>query len=298
MFQGALLKLLDVSSAENVLPTTYGKLCPPLGKHRLKIVEFISILLSIGGEVAEKELIRLGAIQHILDLFFEYPFNNFLHHHVENIVVSCLENTKTMLTEHVLQDCNLVLRLFGAEKQFTLATGPEKTTIPTEGRSPPRIGNIGHITRIANKLVYLGNNNNQIQALLQVEVRTLLRLQVETRPRKASRRLADGSWYDEVKANVDGESSEWMDWQMNVLLKRNTMENVYQWACGRPTAMQDRYRDSDDEDFRDKDYDVAALASNLSQAFRYGIYNNDEGEEVRLKHYVTFHFSFAIIPSS
>jgi len=49
----------------------------------------------------------------------------------------------------------------------------------------------------------------------------------------------------------------------------------------RPTSLQDRTRDSDDEDFKDRDYDVAALASNLSQAFRYGIYSNDDIEEVR-----------------
>lgn len=34
---GDLLKLLDVSSSETVLPTSYGKLQPPLGKHRLKV---------------------------------------------------------------------------------------------------------------------------------------------------------------------------------------------------------------------------------------------------------------------
>lgn len=39
-------------------------------------------------------------------------------------------------------------------------------------------------------------------------------------------------------------------------------------------------RDSDDDDYQDRDYDVAALANNLSQAFRYGIYNNDELDEV------------------
>lgn len=48
----------------------------------------------------------------------------------------------------------------------------------------------------------------------------------------------------------------------------------------RPTALQDRTRDSDDDDYQDRDYDVAALANNLSQAFRYGIYNNDDNEEV------------------
>lgn len=50
----------------------------------------------------------------------------------------------------------------------------------------------------------------------------------------------------------------------------------------RPTALQDRMRDSDEEDVHDRDYDVAALANNLSQAFRYTIYDNDDAEEVRV----------------
>lgn len=48
----------------------------------------------------------------------------------------------------------------------------------------------------------------------------------------------------------------------------------------RPTTLHDRLRDSDDDDYQDRDYDVAALANNLSQAFRYGIYNNEELDEV------------------
>jgi hypothetical protein len=53
------------------------------------------------------------------------------------------------------------------------------------------------------------------------------------------------------------------------------------FSCSsRPTSLQDRGRDSDDEDFRDRDYDVAALASNLSQAFKYGIYSNEDIDEV------------------
>ena len=45
-------------------------------------------------------------------------------------------------------------------------------------------------------------------------------------------------------------------------------------------AFHDRTRDSDDDDYQDRDYDVAALANNLSQAFQYGIYGNDDIEEV------------------
>ncbi|XP_038881899.1 serine/threonine-protein phosphatase 6 regulatory subunit 2 isoform X1 [Benincasa hispida] len=238
---GRLLKLLDVSSSDKVLVTTYGKLQPPLGKHRLKIVEFISVLLTVGSKAAE-ELINLGAIKRIWDLFFEYPYNNFLHHHVENIVVSCLESKNSSLVEHLLHECNLVGKILNAEKHFTLSVDANKPTVSAEGRSPPRIGNIGHLTHISNKLVQLANNSSEIQSHLQ-------------------------------------ENTEWNDWQTNVLLKRNALENVYQWACGRPTALQDRTRDSDDDDYQDRDYDVAALANNLSQAFRYGIYSNDDMDE-------------------
>ena len=48
--------------------------------------------------------------------------------------------------------------------------------------------------------------------------------------------------------------------------------------CSRPTALQDRTRDSDEDDFHDRDYDVAALANNLSQAFSYKAYGNDNNE--------------------
>ena len=49
--------------------------------------------------------------------------------------------------------------------------------------------------------------------------------------------------------------------------------------------MHDRNRDSDEDDYQDRDYDVAALANNLSQAFRYGIYNNDDIEEVQCSYF-------------
>ncbi|XP_020673791.1 serine/threonine-protein phosphatase 6 regulatory subunit 3 isoform X2 [Dendrobium catenatum] len=239
---GDLLKLLDVSASEVVLTTTYGSLEPPLGKHRLKIVEFISVLLTISNEASEEELIHLGAIKKVLDLFFEYPYNNFLHHQVENIVGSCLESKKTLLVDHILNDCEIVAKILEAEKQHILQTDSNKPTISAEGRSPPRVGNIGHLSRMANKLEQAANSSVIIQTHLQ-------------------------------------ENSEWIDWHTNVLVKRNAIENVYNWACGRPTSLQDRARDSDDEDFRDRDYDVAALASNLSQAFRYNIYGTDDIEE-------------------
>ncbi|KAM7502145.1 hypothetical protein LguiB_001049 [Lonicera macranthoides] len=105
-------------------------------------------------------------------------------------------------------------------------------TLPTAGRQAPQLGNLGHLTQISNKLVQLGNSDNRIQARFQ-------------------------------------ENGEWNDWQATTLQERNVIENVYRWACGQPTPMQDRTRESDKDDIHDRDYDIAALANNLSQAFRY-----------------------------
>jgi serine/threonine-protein phosphatase 6 regulatory subunit 3 len=55
------------------------------------------------------------------------------------------------------------------------------------------------MTRITNKLIQLGSSNGTIQIHLQ-------------------------------------ENSEWVDWQTDVLVKRNEVENVYHWACGYVTV--------------------------------------------------------------
>ncbi|XP_076940334.1 uncharacterized protein LOC143609470 isoform X2 [Bidens hawaiensis] len=272
---GGLLSLLNVSLDESVLPTTYGLLKPPLGKHRLKIVEFIAVLLKTGNQIAEQELIASGTIQRVLDLFFEYPFNNALHHHVESIIYSCLESKNDTIVHHLFQDCDLITKILQTENCSTISgelnqvldgnlshksvvgcTKPQTNymntqlkkviilslmhpTLPATGRNAPRVGNIGHITRIANKIMQLGNDDTRIQTHIK-------------------------------------ENSEWNEWHTTVLQERNVIENVHRWACGRPSALQDRSRDSDEDD---RDYDVAALANNLSQAFRYSIYDNEESEE-------------------
>ncbi|KAF6166237.1 hypothetical protein GIB67_031021 [Kingdonia uniflora] len=240
---GELVTLLNVSSDEKVLPTTYGELRPPLGKHRLKIVEFIAVLLGSGNEVAEKELVVSGAIQRIIDLFFEYPFNSSLHHHVESIITSCVDSKNNTVVDHIFRDCNVIEKFIKADRNPVLSDDPSQPTTSATGRKSPRLGSIGHITRISNKLVLLGHNNSHIQTYLQ-------------------------------------ENAEWGSWQSTVLQERSVVENVNRWACGRPTALQDRTRDSDDDELHERDYDVATLANNLSQAFGYSLYGNENADQV------------------
>ncbi|OIW08560.1 hypothetical protein TanjilG_03236 [Lupinus angustifolius] len=239
---GELIVLLDVSSDEKVLPTTYGELRPPLGRHRLKIVEFIAALIKTGNEVAEKELVNSGTIRRVIDLFFEYPYNNALHHHVESILLSCLESKMDAIASHILRECDLIGKFLQADKNCLLSSESNQPTVAAARKRVPRAGNIGHITQIVNKLVHLAHNQSHILECLQ-------------------------------------ENSEWNEWQATILQERNVIENVHSWACGRPTALQDRMRDSDDDDLHDRDYDVTALANNLSQAFGYKIYGNEDNEE-------------------
>uniref|UniRef100_A0A0E0DV70 Uncharacterized protein n=1 Tax=Oryza meridionalis TaxID=40149 RepID=A0A0E0DV70_9ORYZ len=138
------------------------------------------------------------------------------------------------LIDHALNECNLVGKILAAERSSSLSTESNTPTLLSEGKVPPKIGNIGHLTRIANKLIQLGNNNSIIQ------------------------RTASG---------LNGRQLPWS----NAMRLRT-----------RPTSLHDRGRDSDDDDFRDRDYDVAALANNLSQAFRYGMYSNDDIEEAQV----------------
>lgn len=51
--------------------------------------------------------------------------------------------------------------------------------------------------------------------------------------------------------------------------------------CRRPTAVQDRPVDSDEDDFRDRDYDIPTMHSNLNrEVYRYGVFDNEDAEEV------------------
>lgn len=62
-----------------------------------------------------------------------YPYNNFLHHHVENIIISCLESKNSSLQEHLLRDCDFIGKIIQTEKHFTLDADANKV----HGSPPP-----------------------------------------------------------------------------------------------------------------------------------------------------------------
>lgn len=147
--------LLDPPKKES-LQTTWGVLDPPLGNTRLHVVKLLASSLGTNNVALQNEIIELGALDTMLDLYFKYTYNNFLHAQVE----ACLSNVfnshagdetienhseplpESPVIQHLLQKCRLIQRILSAWE--------ENEQLQADGGR--RKGYMGHLTRIANAL--------------------------------------------------------------------------------------------------------------------------------------------------
>uniref|UniRef100_A0A4W5KIN3 Protein phosphatase 6, regulatory subunit 2b n=1 Tax=Hucho hucho TaxID=62062 RepID=A0A4W5KIN3_9TELE len=178
--------------------TSLGVLEVPLGNCRLHVARLMASLLQttnmsyytcfddmIYNNTVTLELCRLQTINLLLDLFFKYTWNNFLHFQVELCVAAILSHSAQeerpqvglVIQESPLvpledmpqasfpqekqlfQDCRLVQRILEAWE--------ENDKIQAEGGM--RRGYMGHLTRIANTVVCnmeKGPVRNQISSLI------------------------------------------------------------------------------------------------------------------------------------
>uniref|UniRef100_A0A8C7Q148 Protein phosphatase 6, regulatory subunit 2b n=1 Tax=Oncorhynchus mykiss TaxID=8022 RepID=A0A8C7Q148_ONCMY len=187
--------LLDPPRVTPML-TSLGVLEVPLGNCRLHVARLMASLLqttntsyyiccnnTIYNNTVTLELCRLNTINILLDLFFKYTWNNFLHFQVELCVAAILSHsaspgptlplpsvppdifTHNPLVTHVrvclslFQDCRLVPRILEAWE--------ENDKMQEEGGM--RRGYMGHLTRIANTVVCSmekGPVHSQISSLI------------------------------------------------------------------------------------------------------------------------------------
>ena len=70
------------------VPTTVGVLAVPLGRSRLAITKLLASLLNTNSPSLNKALVEANTLTVLLDLFFTYNLNNFLHAQVQ----SCLHS--------------------------------------------------------------------------------------------------------------------------------------------------------------------------------------------------------------
>ncbi|XP_023364437.1 serine/threonine-protein phosphatase 6 regulatory subunit 1 isoform X4 [Otolemur garnettii] len=153
------------------LQMTWGSLDPPLGNTRLHVVKLLASALSANDAALTQELLALDVPNTMLDLFFHYVFNNFLHAQVEGCVSAMLSSgpppdsspempMENPVVKHLLQRCRLVERI--------LTSWEENDRVQSGGG--PRKGYMGHLTRVANALVQSaekGPNADQLGQLLK-----------------------------------------------------------------------------------------------------------------------------------
>ncbi|XP_047599373.1 serine/threonine-protein phosphatase 6 regulatory subunit 2 isoform X4 [Lutra lutra] len=185
--------LLSPPKKEAIL-TTIGVLEEPLGNARLHGARLMAALLHTNTPGINQELCRLDTMGLLLDLFFKYTWNNFLHFQVELCVAAILSHAaredragaggpdsgvellpgngdpespqpaasrpeNTMVT-HLFQKCCLVQRILEAWEANDRA----------QAAGGMRRGNMGHLTRIANAVA-----QNLEKGPLQAHISDVLR---------------------------------------------------------------------------------------------------------------------------
>ncbi|XP_012644989.2 serine/threonine-protein phosphatase 6 regulatory subunit 2 isoform X1 [Microcebus murinus] len=187
--------LLNPPKKEAIL-TTIGVLEEPLGNARLHGARLMAALLHTNTPNINQELCRLNTMDLLLDLFFKYTWNNFLHFQVELCIAAILSHAareeradasgseskveplpgnlngnletpqpaaglpENMMVTHLFQKCCLVQRILEAWE----------ANDHTQAAGGMRRGNMGHLTRIANAVV-----QNLERGPVQTHIREIIR---------------------------------------------------------------------------------------------------------------------------
>ncbi|KAK0044598.1 serine/threonine-protein phosphatase 6 regulatory subunit 3-like isoform X3 [Biomphalaria pfeifferi] len=138
----------------SVMPTSVGILEPPLGNTRLQVSKLVTALVGANMHDVNVELTSLGTIQTLLNLYFKYEWNNFLHTQLEQCLLIILNNNPIEVDgkhEHPLliqlfKDYNLIQRLLNEWE-----ANDQQQNAP----SGKRRGFMGHLTKMANSIAGL-----------------------------------------------------------------------------------------------------------------------------------------------
>lgn len=138
------------------LPLPIGEIVP-LGFHKLKIIEFFAALIITGYQCIDQEIIKHNLLHSCLKLFFHYPWNNFLHGVVLQIVQTVLEGENEELKLSLLKDAKLVDFICSAAK-----ANEEECAKPKGVRR----GYMGHITAMSTAIIQASTISLQLQNYL------------------------------------------------------------------------------------------------------------------------------------
>jgi serine/threonine-protein phosphatase 6 regulatory subunit 3 len=266
-----LAAFLDLAGDASAQKTPWGEMTPPLGLKRVKVVDLVATLVSARSEAVAEEIVASGALPLCVGLFRRYPFNNFLHHHVERMCRDVLEWGQPALLAHLFDreeagGCDVVGLVTQAPRAVETARGPA------------RAGNLGHVTRLGNALAGVAAGETKSPATDAGDADA----SEETAPGRVPARDDDDETHDDETVGedtdgVDGVSARrraaasafvrenlesdprWSAYREGELAARNALENTRAWRCGRPAGLDDP--DDDDETLGDDgDFDLGVGA--------------------------------------
>ncbi|XP_025163432.1 serine/threonine-protein phosphatase 6 regulatory subunit 3 isoform X5 [Harpegnathos saltator] len=157
-----LHKLLLDPPYKPAVKTTVGLLECPLGNTRLHVAKLLMALLSTENLKIHESLANLGTFQTLLDLFFKYTWNNFLHTQVQQclaLAINCgHRDTNDIIYSNIFIKCKLIDRILEAW---------DKNESKQNKENGVRQGYMGHLINIANDIVSQCEKSNILNSFLK-----------------------------------------------------------------------------------------------------------------------------------
>ncbi|KAL6256512.1 hypothetical protein P5V15_012625 [Pogonomyrmex californicus] len=156
-----LHKLLLDPPYKPAVKTTVGLLECPLGNTRLHVAKLLSALLSTENLKIHESLANLGTFQTLLDLFFKYTWNNFLHTQVQQclaLAINCGHRDNDIIYNNIFIKCKLIERILEAW---------DKNESKQNKENGVRQGYMGHLINIANNIVTQCEKSNILASFLK-----------------------------------------------------------------------------------------------------------------------------------
>lgn len=117
--------------------TTWGLLRLPVGRVRILIIQLVTMVIKLNMDNLNNQLQQLNTIAIILDLYFEYVWNNLLHAQVEACIHALLNVNNYQAIEQIFSNYKLLQKIMSIFKENEKGLG---------------VAYFGHLTNISNSL--------------------------------------------------------------------------------------------------------------------------------------------------
>jgi hypothetical protein len=155
--------LRQPSEPAETMDMSFGPLKPPVGQHRLQILSTILAMVLTAHSSVFDMMVAGGLLPAVIELFFAYPWNTFLHQTVFEIVVTVLNSPHPPLRSQLIRDSHIVDRILQAEEL-------NQKEIEKWGSR----GYMGHLTKISALLIHLSKGDAELSIEADTELAALL----------------------------------------------------------------------------------------------------------------------------